>query len=153
MSKPEPMIRRLSIYVIAFLSLIVIAWGLLYLFRIHLMNYHVAYLNMTEAQLAEVDRNIVPLYLTLMKITGACMLGIGMTTLLITMGPLRRGQPWGWWGLITLLPVPLAMTSLFTFQVASRIAIGPRPPYWLAMGILVVFLAAIGFCYPRKKLR
>jgi len=143
--------RRLSIYVLAFLSLIIMAWGLMYLFRIHIMNYHVSYLAMTEEQLNLVDKNIVPLYLTLMKITGACMLGIGATTLIITLGPLRLRQPWGWWSLITLLPVPLIVTSLLTYEVANQIPSGPRPPYWLAFGILVVFLATIGFCFPRKN--
>ncbi len=145
------MMRRLSIYVLAFLSLIIMAWGLMYLFRIHIMNYHVSYLAMTEEQLNLVDKNIVPLYLTLMKITGACMLGIGATTLIITLGPLRLRQPWGWWSLITLLPVPLIVTSLLTYEVANQIPSGPRPPYWLAFGILVVFLATIGFCFPRKN--
>ncbi|TSA25638.1 MAG: hypothetical protein D4R67_09675 [Bacteroidetes bacterium] len=144
------MMRRLSIYILAILSLIIMFWGLMYLFRIHIMNYHVAYLAMTEEQLNAVDKNIVPLYLTLMKIMGACMLAIGATTLVVTVGPLRRGQPWGWWSLITLLPVPLIVTSYLTYQVASQISNGSRPPFWLALGILVVFLATIGFCYPRK---
>ena len=142
--------RRFSIYILAILSVIIMAWGLLYLFRIHIMNYHVAYLAMTEKQLNEVDQHIVPLYLTLMKITGACMLGIGATTLVITLGPLRHRQRWGWWSLITLLPVPLIITSVLTYQVAVQIPSGPTPPYWLAMGILVVFVATVGFCYPRK---
>jgi len=33
-------------------------------------------------------------------------LAIGATSLVITIGPLRRKQLWGWWSLITLLPVP-----------------------------------------------
>jgi len=142
--------RRISIYVLAFLSLIIIVWGLMYLFRIHIMNYHVAYLAMTEEQLNDLDKNIVPLYLTLMKISGACMLGIGATTLLLTLGPVRHRQSWGWWSLITLLPAPLIVTSFLTYQVASQISTGSQPPYWLALGILVVFLATIGFCYPTK---
>ena len=145
-----PMARRISLYVIAFLSLVIMCRGLMYLIRIHIMNYHIAYLGMTEDQLSAVDQKIVPLYLTLMKITCACMLAIGATSLVITWSQLRNGTPWGWWSLITLLPFPLVITTVLTYHVASEISLGPRPPYWLAAGILILFLGVIGFCYPRK---
>ncbi len=53
--------HRFSLYILAFLSIIIIMWGLMYIFRIHLMHYHLTYLAMTEEQLIAVDSNIVPL--------------------------------------------------------------------------------------------
>ncbi len=143
--------KQVPIYVLVFLSLIIIAYGVLYMFRNDIMSYHAAFLGLTDIQLIAFNKHIIPLYLTLIRITGACMIAIGLTSLVIVLGPLRLGHRWAWWSLITLLPLPLLVTFLLSYNIAGTIHTGPKPPYWLAGGILVLFLAVIGFCYPGKS--
>ena len=143
--------KQIPIYILAFLSLIIIAYGMLYIFRNDIMSYHAAFLGMTDLQLVQFNQHIIPLYITLIRITGSCIIAIGLTSLVIVLGPLRQGNRWAWWSLITLLPLPLIVTSLLSYHIASTIHAGPKPPYWLAAGILVLFLAVIGFCYPGES--
>ncbi len=143
--------KQVSIYILAFLSLIIIGYGILYMLQHDIMSYHAAFLGMSEEQLMVFNQHIIPLYLTLIWITGSCMIAIGLTSLVIVVGPLRQGQRWAWWVLITLLPIPLVITSILSYHIAYTIPSGPKPPYWLATGIFILFIASIGFCYPHRN--
>jgi hypothetical protein len=143
--------NKIPIYLLAILSLVIIAYGILYLFRNDIMNYHFPYLRMSEEQLSRFNQHIIPLYLTLIWISGSCMIAIGLTSFLIVIGPLRKEEGWAWWLLITLLPLPLIVTTLASYHIAATIPSGPKPPYWLGGLILALFLLVIGFCYPRKS--
>jgi hypothetical protein len=143
--------KQVSVYILSFLSLIIIGYGCLYIFRRDIMSYHSAFLGMSEDQLMVFNQRIIPLYLTLIWIVGSCMIAIGLSSLILVIGPLRQGYRWAWWILMALLPIPLFITALLSYKVAHTIPSGPKPPYWLAAGILVVFLAVIGFCYPRRN--
>ncbi|HTX87560.1 MAG TPA: hypothetical protein VMC08_01120 [Bacteroidales bacterium] len=141
---------KLSLYVLGLLSLIVIATGMLYFLRQHLLGYHAAFLEMTEPQLNSFDPRIMPLYFALTQITGSCMIATGLTSFLLVAWPLRHRIRWAWWTLVALLPFPLGVTSVVSYHISRSIAEGPRPPYWLAMGILALFILAMIFAYPGK---
>jgi hypothetical protein len=136
--------KRILLAILSLISLMIIAYGSMYLFRQHIMGYHLAFLGMSEEKLTEFDSEIIPLCLALIRITGSCMVAIGAASLFIVLGPLRSGQRWASWLLMILLIFPLVITSVVTYNIASTISSGPRPPYWLAMGLLVVILIVIG---------
>jgi hypothetical protein len=142
--------RKIAVGLLVFLSLISLAFGARYLFTAHLMNYHLSYLQMAEVQLNEVDHRIVSLFLVLIRITGGCMIAVGASSLVITLSPFRRGEPWAWWTLLALYVIPLVTLIVTTYPVAHEISRGPRPPWWLAMWMLG-FLAVALFLSPPKK--
>jgi hypothetical protein len=143
--------RKIAIGFMVLLSLIGIAFGLRYLITAHLMNYHIAFLRMAEAQLIQVDNRIVLLFLVLIRITGGCMISIGITALIITLTAFRRQEPWAWWSLLSLFSFSLVTLGIITYHVARDITLGPRPPWWLATGMLVVLAAALFLLPPKKK--
>jgi hypothetical protein len=143
--------KQIALYILGFVSLVITGYGTLYILRDDIMNYHKAFLGMTSDQLMLLNQHIIPLYVTLIRIAGAYMIAIGLTSFLLVTGPLRQGRRWAWWGLWTLLPIPLGTTTFYTYQIAGTIAFGPRPPYWLAAGLFFLFIVSIGFCFPRCK--
>jgi hypothetical protein len=52
---------------------------------------HLAYLGATDEQL---DRRFAQLDLAMLRSIGGCLLVIGVTTLVLTNGPVRRGERW-----------------------------------------------------------
>lgn len=52
---------------------------------------HLTYLGATDEQL---DRRFAELDLAMLRSIGGCLLAIGATTLVLTNGPIRRGEKW-----------------------------------------------------------
>jgi hypothetical protein len=52
---------------------------------------HLAYLGATDEQL---DQRFAELDLAMLRSIGGCLLAIGATTLVLTNGPIRRGEKW-----------------------------------------------------------
>ena len=52
---------------------------------------HLAYLGTTDEQ---IDRRFAELDLAMLRSIGGCLLAIGVTTLVLTNGPIRRGERW-----------------------------------------------------------
>jgi len=52
---------------------------------------HLAYLGATDEQ---IDRRFAELDLAMLRSIGGCLLAIGVTTLVLTNGPIRRGERW-----------------------------------------------------------
>ncbi len=149
--KMNPMKRKIATGLLVFLSLIAIAFGLHYLFAAHLMKYHISFLQMAELQLNQVDGRIVALFLVLIRIVGGCMTAIGVASLILAWVPFRKQERWAWWTVLALFSISLLTLGIITFPVAQDITNGPRPPWWLATGMLAVLAVALFLSPPKKK--
>ena len=55
---------------------------------------HLAYLGAVDGQL---DPRFAELDLAMLRSIGGCLMAIGITTLVLTNGPIRRGERWARW--------------------------------------------------------
>ena len=54
---------------------------------------------------ADISPQVSSLLLGLLRALGGCLLAIGITSFLIINGPLRRGESWASWALLTLIGI------------------------------------------------
>jgi hypothetical protein len=153
MTKKTLLKRKIAHWIFIFLSLGAIAYGLMYLFRPHLMAYHLAYLKLSENDINQFSDRLLSLYHALMQVSGAGMVAIGFAALLITLIPHKREEKWAWWTLLVLFTFSLVPMFLTTFHIAGGIQTGPKPPYYLTIIMLGLMLIAqiLTFPYRLKK--
>jgi hypothetical protein len=134
------------------LSGIAFAFGCLYSFRGHIMSYHVSFLVVDEAALNSMNSNIVPLFLTLMKVAGAGMMAIGLAAFIITLIPHKKEEAWSWWTLMMLFLASLGPMYFHTRLIAINIPHGmSKPPYQLTLVMLVLLAIGLVLSYPYGK--
>ena len=143
--------QKIAAILFSILSAIAIIFGLMYCLRGHLMDYHIAYLGKTESELNAFSDRIVPLYLALMKIAGACMIAIGLSSLPIIFKPLKREESWAWLVLLVHFTASLVFMFLVTHYIAGHIQKGdPRPPYILVLIMLGLLVIALALSFPKS---
>ncbi|MFH2094539.1 MAG: hypothetical protein ABIJ16_02470 [Bacteroidota bacterium] len=141
-------------YILLILSVISFGFGLMYLLRCHLMNYHISFLAMTETQLNDINPAIVKLFLALIHVSGSAIISIGIGTFLIAFFPYRDGKQWAWWCLLMMFTMSLVPMFYVTYTIAQAIPDGlPKSPWWLTLIMFVLMLVAlaIGFGSGKKK--
>ncbi len=94
---------------------------------------HLAYLGATDEQ---IDRRIAELDLAMLRSIGGCLLAIGATTLVLTNGPIRRGERWSRFAVAILVGVSEGNNAYRMFPFDS--------PWYGPLGFAV--LAVIGRC-------
>lgn len=121
---------------LAGLSLYLTAFGLLYGTRLELMPHHDA------ATPDDVTEQILPLYRTLMRLTGAAATALGIISLYIVLGPLRAGVKGA------ALVVCLCLTGFFaaTALAAAQLqAVSGATTHWPVMaGLAALTVFAFG---------
>ena len=136
--------RRIASVLLYIASMVTVAFGILYLTRNDIMDYHHAFLGMTTGQLDYLNPRLVPLYLALMKIAGGALLSIGVTAFIIVAVPFSKGEKWAWWSLLTLFTIMLSATLYVTITISCQIPAGqPKPPWLLTLMILIAVLLAL----------
>lgn len=118
-------------------ALLLIVTGVTYLTRSEFMPYHALAVGRTWADLEPPTQALV---LALLRLAGGGFLSAGLSVLILTAFPLRRGQPWARWAILLVgLSWCLPMLSA-TFLVESR------TPAWrpLAAASGMVVLLVLG---------
>lgn len=138
------MLIKISSYTFYLLSVIAIGFGLLYFFRSDIMPYHYSFLGTSSAEINAFNPKLVELMLAFMKIIGSCYIGIGLGALLITRLGIVKEKAWAWWSILLLMLFPLSVTLWITLIVSNGIIDGPKPPWYLAFGMLVLLLLGLG---------
>ena len=114
--------QRISIYIFYFLSIIAIAYGLMYLFKNDIMSYNYAFLKMDKTQITNFNPRIIKLMLVLMKVSGACFVAVGSTALIITARFLKKGERWTLWCLISIFSFKYRQPHTFRWNKTSLVA-------------------------------
>ena len=146
--------RKISSYFFYLLSVIALAFGLLYLLRTHLMSYHIAFLGMTEDQIGNFNPRILELFLALIHIAGGVFITVGVCSFIVTYFSYRKGSIWSWWYLLLSFSISLIPMLIVTYSIAEQIKKGqPKPPWWLTLVMLVIMIAGliIGWKSKSKK--
>ena len=145
------MTLKISSYIFYLLSVVTIAFGSLYFFRTDIMPYHYSFLHASVSEINTFNPSIVELMLAFMKIIGSSYIGIGAAVLLITRMGILKKKAWAWWSIFIVMSFPLAVTYWITIVVSNNITEGPKPPWYLALGMLV--LLALGLILSFKVLK
>jgi hypothetical protein len=83
--------RTFGLTLLNIAGILVIVGGLYDLLVPSVPLNHLAYLDATDEQL---DQRLAELDLAMLRSIGGCLLAIGATTLVLTNGPIRRGEKW-----------------------------------------------------------
>ena len=144
--------QKTSIYIFYFLSIIAIAYGLMYLFKNDIMSYHYAFLRMDKTQINDFNPHIIKLMLALMKVSGACFVSVGVTAFIITAKPFKKGERWALWCLISLFSLSLIPMFFVTLNIANNIPAGEiKPPWQLTLVMLILLIIAVLLSCIKKR--
>lgn len=137
---------RLKISMILFyiLSIGTIGFGSIYFFRSDIMPYHYSFLHLTQDELNSFNPYILKLMVAFLKIIGSSIIAIGLGISILTYKGIRQEKVWAWWGIIVIYLFPIITTYIITIIVSNNITIGPKPPSWLALFMIIdLFMALI----------
>lgn len=127
------------------LSVGTIGFGSLYFFRSDIMPYHYAFLNLSYEELVNFNPNILKLMIAFMKIIGSSFIAVGIGVAIITYRGIRNKQAWAWWSIFVIYLFPIVTTYIITLIISNSITIGPKPPSWLALSMIITLLLALIF--------
>ncbi len=134
------------------ISVAAIGFGAMYFFRHHIMDYHVAFLGMSEDEIKSFNPKLIDLLLAMIHIMGATFITIGITGLIITYSSFRKGVKWAWYSLFVLFTLSLTPMLFITHKIASAIPDGEsKPPWWLTLAMLIVMAIALILSWPKKQ--
>jgi len=137
-------LRVVGLALFAVLGVFFVAFGTLYASVNDMLWFHAA--ATPEASRAAV----LPLYLALMDLIGSASIGLGLLSLYVVFGPIRRGSFAAAWALSLSFAAPLVGAGL----VAERLAaVTGAPTSWHIMGALLALTAAALFCATRRPAR
>lgn len=145
------MVLKISSYLFYLLSVITIAFGGLYFFRTDIMPYHYSFLHASSSEINTFNPNIIELMLAFMKIIGSSYIGIGAAVILITKMGILKKKAWAWWSILVVMSFPLSVTFWITVVVCNNITEGSKPPWYLALGMLVLLVLALIFSFKVLK--
>jgi hypothetical protein len=92
--------RAVGLALLNVTAVLVIAGSLYDLLVPSVAPSHLAYLGLADSQL---DARYAELDLAMLRSIGGCLLAIGVTALLLTNGPIRRGQCWARLAVVVLV--------------------------------------------------
>lgn len=124
--------RRIALGLLNFASGLVIAGSLYDLFVPALPQNHLDYLRVAEGQL---DSRFEDLDLGMLRAIGGCLLAIGITSLILINGPLRRGEGWAAVALLILIGVSEGINSYQMFHFGS--------PWYAPLAFVVLTLVGV----------
>lgn len=135
MNRPQAMLRKLSVALLALGAVLCLAAGLRYLLRTEFMPYHA---EVVGAQWAQLDPRVQAIVLGMLKIIGGSFLSFG-AVLIWMLAPAMRGERWVGPAVLTsglLLWVPTQYVTVYLKSVAPA-ASTPVLPTALVLGVLI----------------
>ncbi len=109
--------------------------ALMWLLTPKLLQFQEDFIGLTHEELAP---EVASLYLALYKTIGAGILAIGVGLALLTRGPVRRGDPWGRWIILTMTVIWGLPYAWGAFQIGSPTFVVP-----LALTLTVIIAVFI----------
>jgi hypothetical protein len=128
-------------------GLLLIGFGVVYLFRHEFMPYHSVAVGLPWA---DVPPNFQILILALMKAVGGATIGVALALYIVLLVPFREGARWALWAAPTLGLVE----SAAAFYPMSYVALHTTasPPLWApAIGVLLIVVALVLSLSASKK--
>ena len=98
-------------------------------------------LDYLEVAKVDMSPHLSSLLLGLLRALGGCLLAIGLTVFLIINGPLKRGESWASWALLTLIGLSESINASQMWRFGS-------PYYW---PLAFVALTVVGVVILRKQ--
>lgn len=129
-----------------FAAVVTVAIGLVYTLRTELMPYHLEVLGTSWEQLPPRYRLM---FRSLINGAGAATLATGAALLILTLVPLRRGEPWARWALLLVGLLAAGPTTIIVLRVALTTT--ASPPWALVVLLDLVLFAGFFLSKPRKK--
>ncbi|WP_439345802.1 hypothetical protein [Vacuolonema iberomarrocanum] len=118
-------------------ALLLLVFGLVYLFRPEFMPYHAVAL---DREWSAVERPYQVLILALMRATGGAWLAIAVAMIVLLFIPFRRGYKWVYW---TIPAVGLLVSGPAFYATTYVRQNTPANPPWIAV-VIGVLLSAVG---------
>lgn len=147
MSEKKPTAFKIAYYNFYVLAIVSIAFGSMYFFRSDIMPYHYAFLGINEAELMQFNPRLLELMTIFMKIIGSSYIGIGIANIFINAIGVRKEKTWSWWALLSIYICPLSVTYIITLIVSKGIEAGPKPPSYLALGMIVILVLGLALSF------
>lgn len=146
-------LNKISNIIIYSVSIGAIAYGVLYLFRSNIMNYHEAFVGLTETELNNFNPRIVDLMLTFINIIGSTFISVGLASIFITAFFIKKERKKVLIIVILTYTISLIPLLIFTHAVASGISEGGvKPPWWITLVMIcLLFLAVIIPLFQKRK--
>lgn len=108
--------RKLGLCVLNLAGASIIAGAFYDLFVPNVPENHAAYLSVSPEQL---DPHVAELDLAMLRSIGGCLLAIGITSLILTNGPVRRGERWAALALFALVAIAEGNNSFRMYRFGS----------------------------------
>ena len=132
--------RRVGLVLLNVAGVLVIAGALYDLLVPSLPANHLAYLGATTDRL---DPRYAELDLAMLRSIGGCLLAVGVTTLILANGPVRRGEPWSLLAAAVLVGVAEGNNAYRMYQFSS--------PWYGPLGFAVLAIAGAVLAMPPRR--
>ena len=126
--------------------LILITFGLIYLFRQEFMPYHEVIVGKSWSEL---EPALQILFLASMRIVGGCFLALACAIGILLYKPFRQGMRWAYWA-IPVISLIASLSMLFATIYVARNTQASPPWIGAALGILLVVTGFILSLVPEK---
>lgn len=134
--------RRIPFVLLLFAALLAIYFGVRYLSTPEFMPYHAVVAGKSWAQL---ERGVQTIILGMLTIIGGCFISYGCAVLWLCL-PLRRGEAWSRWALLTLTAASIVPTLYVTIAL-RRFAPQAETPVGPAALVLALVLVGVGLTF------
>ncbi len=139
---------KFATIIIYTVSVIAIAFGGMYLLKSDIMPYHYAFLELNHNELINLNNKLTPLFLALMKVSGAAFIAVGIAGIINTRILYINKSKRAWWSLLLMFVLSLVPMLYVTLNIANAIKDGePKPPWYLTLIMLVMLLSALIMTY------
>ena len=139
---------KFTTIIIYIVSVIAITFGGVYLFKSDIMPYHYAFLELNYNELVNLNNKLIPLFLALMKVSGATFISVGIAGIINTRILYINKSKRAWWSLLLMFVLSLVPMLYVTLNIANAIKDGePNPPWYLTLIMLIMLLSALIMTY------
>ena len=132
---------KIASFLLYMISVVVIFFGILYLFTPKIMPYHEIYLGMSHEQL---QPKVAALLLSAMRIIGFLSIALGLALGIIIRFPFQKGEPWSWWLILVIWLIVLLPLLFITLRI------GLHTPWWLLVILLILLFVAMVITRPGR---
>ncbi len=135
------MIRRTAgLWALVLAGVLVIAGSLYDLLVPTVPGNHLAYLGVAEGSL---DPRFAELDLAMLRSIGGCLMAIGITTLVLVCGPIRRGETWARVAVVVLVTISEGNNAYRMYRFGS--------PWYGPLGFAVLAIVGAALAGPGPR--